>query len=328
MDFLLQQSVPVKSLILYGGVSLVNGLLSRIVMTKFFFDYPIVLVIFHMALTLSLIELGRLIKLFKVQPYTFYRGKDVFVPSLLYSLSQYILLNSLDGITLPLFPFIQKFFVLLVIPCYVLLLHRQRPSVQTLIVLFCVCVGSALSSVYELNFDPWALAYSLLALLMLTISLVLMERLHNQNNSALELIYMNSFNCLCLFLLADIVQDEIRDAYMYMQTSTSPVFYVCLLSLIVVGALCHAVLIHCITTANTLNTAIVHNFTAAIQVLVAYALSIEVFYDTEPDWNNIFGVILTMAATAFYFISERDRELKPQGHLEIQGTKYHRILAQ
>ncbi|KAI3418910.1 hypothetical protein GPALN_008008 [Globodera pallida] len=327
MDFLLHQSVAVKSLILYGGVSLVHGLLSRIVMTKFFFDYPIVLVIFHMALTLCLIELGRLIKLFKVQPYTFYRGKDVFLPSLFYSLSQYILLNSLDGITLPFFPFIQKFFALLVVPCYVLFLHRQRPSVQTLIVLFCVCIGSAMSSVFEVNLDLWGLAYSMLALLMLTVSLVMMERLHNQNNTALELIYMNSFNCLCLFLLADIVQDEIRDAYMYMQTSTTPVFYVCLLSLIVVGALCHAVLIHCITTANTLNTAIIHNCSAAIQVLVAYSLSIEVFYDTEPDWNNIFGVVLAMSATIFYFISSRDREFKPQGHLELQGAKY-RLLAQ
>lgn len=87
-------------------------------------------------------------------------------------------------------------------------------------------------------------------------------------------------------------------------------------------------------------------FPFSFQVLVAYALSIEVaaflllhfklvllifekvFYDTEPDWNNIFGVILAMAATAFYFISERDRELKPQGHSEVQGAKYHRILAQ
>jgi hypothetical protein len=26
----------------------------------------------------------------------------------------------------------------------------------------------------------------------------------------LELIYLNSFNCLCLFLIADIVQDEVH----------------------------------------------------------------------------------------------------------------------
>jgi hypothetical protein len=68
------------------------------------------------------------------------------------------------------------------------------------------------------SFDIWGLAYSLGALLMLTASLVLMERLNTQQNICpLELIYLNSFNCLCLFLVADIVQDEVRDAYMYLQ---------------------------------------------------------------------------------------------------------------
>jgi hypothetical protein len=88
------------------------------------------------------------------------------------------------------------------------------------------------------SFDPWGLAYSfgkslatpffihfffhflsittycsysIGALAMLTASLVMMERLNTQQNiSALELIYLNSFNCLCLFLIADIVQDEVH----------------------------------------------------------------------------------------------------------------------
>lgn len=85
--------------------------------------------------------------------------------------------------------------------------------------LFLVCIGSAMSSVFELSVDPWVLGYSVLALLMLTLSLVLMERLHVQQNcTGLELIYMNSFNCLCLFLIADIVQvrngTELREFFM------------------------------------------------------------------------------------------------------------------
>ena len=55
----------------------------------------------------------------------------------------------------------------------------------------------------------------------------MMERLHDQHNfSALELIYLNSFNCLCLFLIADIVQDEVRDAYMYLQVLLFIVFII------------------------------------------------------------------------------------------------------
>jgi hypothetical protein len=65
-----------------------------------------------------------------------------------------------------------------------------------------------------------------------------------------------------------------------------------------------------------------HNCAAAVQVLVAYALSIEVFYDSEPDMQAMFGVLLALAATIFYFISAKDRELKPDG-MAASGGKYH-----
>lgn len=48
-------------------------------------------------------------------------------------------------------------------------------------------------------------------------------------------------------------------------------------------------------------------------MLVAYFLSIQVFYDSEPDFWAICGVILSLIATGIYFVSTKDRELKPNG---------------
>jgi hypothetical protein len=45
-------------------------------------------------------------------------------------------------------------------------------------------------------------------------------------------------------------------------------------------------------------------------VVVAWLLSVEVFYDTEPSGWSLFGVALTVAATAFYFLSPRDPDFK------------------
>jgi len=59
---------------------------------------------------------------------------------------------------------------------------------------------------------------------MQTSSLVLIEKVRAQMDmSVVELIYLNSFNCLCLFLVADIVQDELRDAYSYLQVLQSKI---------------------------------------------------------------------------------------------------------
>jgi hypothetical protein len=88
--------------------------------------------------------------------------------------------------------------------------------------------------------------------------------------------------------------------------------------------------IHLSLFSFRLNTAVIHNCAAAIQVIVAYILSIQVFYDSEPGFSAIFGILLTMLAATLYFISKKDRELKPNGdgsQIGGNGIKYH-MLAQ
>jgi len=57
----------------------------------------------------------------------------------------YISLNCLDGISLPFFPFLEKFIAITTIPFYFFILRRQRPSIQTLTILMFICFGSALA---------------------------------------------------------------------------------------------------------------------------------------------------------------------------------------
>uniref|UniRef100_A0A1I8BEX1 TPT domain-containing protein n=1 Tax=Meloidogyne hapla TaxID=6305 RepID=A0A1I8BEX1_MELHA len=265
-----------------------------------------------------------------------------------HSMKSYISLNCLDGISLPFFPFLEKFIAITVIPFYFFILRRQRPSILTLAILLFICIGSALASVFEVSYDIWGLAYSLGALAMQTSSLVLIEKVRAQMDmSVVELIYLNSFNCLCLFLVADIVQDELRDAYSYLQTSTTTTFYICLLAMIIAGSFGHCLLLYCVATTNTvniiqdfkykkliknifkLNTAITQNCSASIQVFIAYLLSIEVFYDSEPNFTTFLGVIIALISTAFYFISSKDKELKPNGCYAAAtcgGAKYHSLV--
>ena len=87
---------------------------------------------------------------------------------------------------------------------------------------------------------------------MFAFALVYVERQHEQYSSPLELIYMNTFNCLCLFLIADLVQvgsdvsqsqsngyqrlqDEVRDALMYLFASTTELFVVTIALVTVAG---------------------------------------------------------------------------------------------
>lgn len=62
------------------------------------------------------------------------------------------------------------------------------------------------SAFYELSIDIWSIVYGIGALVMHATALVMIEKLHENFPSTLDLVYMNSFNCLCLFLIADLVQ--------------------------------------------------------------------------------------------------------------------------
>jgi hypothetical protein len=61
-------------------------------------------------------------------------------------------------------------------------------------------------AVYDWSVDVWSLLYGFGALAMHASALVMTEKLHEHYPSTLELVYMNSFNCLCLCLIADLVQ--------------------------------------------------------------------------------------------------------------------------
>ncbi|KAF7634519.1 hypothetical protein Mgra_00006090 [Meloidogyne graminicola] len=310
---------PIKSLFVFGTLNVINSLFSRIVITKFFFDYPIVISLFNMALLLSLIEFARITKLLKVQAYTFYRGKTMFVPSFFFCLSHYISLHCFDGISLPFFPFFEKFIPILVVIFYLLFLRKEHPSIITLAILVFICFA-----VFEVSFDLLGLIYSFGALAMQSASLVLMEKVRTQMDmSVIELIYLNTFNCLCLFLIADIVQDELRDAYSYFQTNTTTTFYVCFFIMIITGSFVHSMLIYCVATTNTLNTTIAQNCSSSIQTFIAYLLSIEVFYDSSPTFTTFFGIIITIVATILYLVSSKDKQLKPFGKIKYNAIVQH-----
>ena len=72
-----------------------------------------------------------------------------------------------------------------------------------------------------------------------------------------------------------------------------------------------------------LNTAVTQNCSASIQIFIAYLLSIEVFYDSEPNFTTFLGVVIAIVSTIFYFLSSKDKEFKPNAQL---ATKYHSLV--
>uniref|UniRef100_A0A7E4V9C6 TPT domain-containing protein n=1 Tax=Panagrellus redivivus TaxID=6233 RepID=A0A7E4V9C6_PANRE len=291
----------VRSIGILSVLAITNSLFNRTIMTKFFFDYPVVILMLQMATTLFAIEAARMFNVVKLPAYTFQRGCHMFVPSLFYAISIYLCLECLDGISMPVFPAIQRFLPVVIIAVGVYYKQRGFPSQKTITIVILMCIAAFFSSLYEIAIEFWAIGYGIAALTMHGFALVMIERLYETSQSVLDLIYMNSFNCLCLFLVTDLIQDEIRDAFLYMLTSMTPLFLFCLASLIVIGAAFHAAVFLCVAHANAFHTAIIQNLCGALQIIVAYTLSVYLFYDIGPSTVNIIAVILTTISTYMFY---------------------------
>ncbi|VDL73773.1 unnamed protein product [Nippostrongylus brasiliensis] len=173
---------------LYVGSTIFCSLVGKVVVTRFFFDYPVVILMLQMATTLFAIELLRVLGVVKLAPYSFDKGRHCFVPSILLCIAQWLTVVAFEGIGMPAFESVKR---------------------------------SVLN--FELSLDQYSLFYGLLASVLQAAAYLQFENL-SHNYQAMELLYMHSFNSLIVFLVADVVQDEIRDAFMYMMTSAHPLF--------------------------------------------------------------------------------------------------------
>lgn len=168
---------------------------------------------------------------------------------------------------------------------------------------------------YDFSFDIWSYVYGILAVIFQATYLIMIERLSLSNTySPVEMMYMNSFNCLVFFLIADLVQDEIRDAFMYLMTSASSLFVFCFLCLMVLGLVLNYAMFMCTAVNSALTTCILGNLKAALQTFAGYYMSVYLFYDIVPNFMNAIGLIITIggvAAYSYYKLLEKQRNPKP-----------------
>uniref|UniRef100_A0A1I7WMQ4 TPT domain-containing protein n=1 Tax=Heterorhabditis bacteriophora TaxID=37862 RepID=A0A1I7WMQ4_HETBA len=125
---------------------------------------------------------------------------------------------------------------------------------------------------------------------------------------ATELMYMHSFNSLIVFLIADIVQDEIRDAFMYMMTSAHPLFTGVFIILLLSGIIFQYATFLCLEHNGALNTQLISNVRAAIQIFLAYNMSLYLFYDVSPNVFNYFGLLASIGAAYYYYKNSNSKD--------------------
>ncbi|PAV91714.1 hypothetical protein WR25_23168 isoform F [Diploscapter pachys] len=143
--------------------------------------------------------------------------------------------------------------------------QRQYNEVSFMTAIF-VSITAYFAVNFDMSIDRFSVFYGLIACACQGIAYGLFEQ-HSKTYKPSELLYMHSFNALIVYLTADIVQDEIRDAFMYMLTTAHPLFVFVFIVLVIASILFQYFAFHCIATNGALHTQIVSNIKASIQVV-------------------------------------------------------------
>ncbi|VDP60538.1 unnamed protein product [Heligmosomoides polygyrus] len=85
----------------------------------------------------------------------------------------------------------------------------------------------------------------------------------------------------------DVARDEIRDAFMYMMTSAHPLFSAAFVVLLFAGMLFQLSMFICIEHNGALNTQILSNIRAAVQVLLYSVDILKCIQSRCSRWQTI-----------------------------------------
>ncbi|KAK6048853.1 hypothetical protein COOONC_13642 [Cooperia oncophora] len=99
----------VRSAVFYVGSTIFCSLVGKVVVTRFFFDYPVVILMLQMATSLFIIELLRVFGVVKLSPYSFEKGRHCFLPSILLCVAQWLTVVAFEGIGMPAFESVKRF---------------------------------------------------------------------------------------------------------------------------------------------------------------------------------------------------------------------------
>ncbi|VDD94045.1 unnamed protein product [Enterobius vermicularis] len=266
-------------LLLYGVTSLLAALLHRSVMSFYFFDFPVAVLIVQTVVLLSVLEFA----------------------------SIYLSLHATEGLVMPQFASVKAFLPIAVQIASVWLYRRSSlpPSLTAAVV--GLSFGCCLTNLLDPVFDAWSIIYGIAAIAMQAGSLIIFQDLL-QKISFSELLYYNCFNSFITLLVIDIVQDEIRDSVFFIFTSSTWSFVICLASVVVMGIAVQCFTIACLQNAGALALCVVGSVRSALQVYFAHFFAITIYYDLAPGFENFAGLVMTIvcgAILAYQFYQNR-----------------------
>jgi len=196
----------------YFTCSISMNFLNKAVVSSYNFNYPFFIMACQMVATVIFLDLVRILKIIKLPAYTLKEGVEFLPCSLSFALHSTLSLIALHGMNIPMYGAIKRCTPLVNLILSVLVLKKPFPSALLSSSVGLITFGVFIASLGDLQFEAHAYTMGTLSVFAQAGYLTLVQKSSEVNHrTTVEMLHVNSFNTLPIFLTVSMVLGEPAD---------------------------------------------------------------------------------------------------------------------
>merc|ERR1719188_1340767 len=294
--------------------------LNKLVISSYGFNFPGFIMVCQMGVTVLGLDLLRLSGRLSVPPYTLQSGMAFLPASVCFGLHSTLSLTALHGMNIPMYGAVKRCTPLVSLALSVAFLRKRLPSLTITASILFITVGCIIASVGDMEFDSRAYTTGALSVFAQAGYLTLVQK-HSEKKSAqsggegggsaLEMVYLNSYNTLPLFVIASLLLGEIS-ALWGSDSYSLPGFYPTFALLVFSGSLLTYSQFLCAALCSALTASLVGVAKSVLQTIIGFFT----FGGVRFHPLNVIGLVLNTIGGCLYSYAKyhesqhRQREAK------------------
>jgi len=315
------QTRAVGVAVFYFICSLSMNFLNKAIVSSYDFNYPFSIMVCQMVVTLLTLDTLRLTGLVQLQSYSLKDGVEFIGASLSFALHSTLSLMALHGMNIPMYGALKRCTPLVNLIFSVTILKKPFPSSLLMISIGMITVGALVAGLGDLQFDAHAYLLAAFSVFAQACYLTLVQQSSEvHHKSTVEMIYINAYNTLPLFLTMSLVLGEpaqVADSL----TKEDSSFYFIFAVLIVSGSLLTYSQFLCAAVCSALTTSMVGVNKAIIQTIIGFFT----FGGVKFHPLNVSGLVLNILGGVVYtYVKHKQRPRPADRHQDDENAQEQR----
>jgi len=280
----------------YFTCSISMNFLNKAVVSSYNFNYPFFIMACQMVVTVIFLDLFRVLKIIKLPAYSLKEGVEFLPCSLSFALHSTLSLIALHGMNIPMYGAIKRCTPLVNLVLSVIVLKKPHPSALLTSSVGLITVGVFVASLGDLQFEAHAYTMGSLSVFAQAGYLTLVQKSSEVNHrSTVEMLHVNSFNTLPIFLTMSMVLGEPADIGQSVSIA-EPGFTWVFALLILSGCVLTYAQFLCAAVCSALTTSMISVAKSVIQTVLGFFT----FGGVQFHPLNIAGLVMNILGGVIY----------------------------